>query len=196
MNEDEGKGRQSVAGWVFRPGGVPTPSVEQQSAQEETSSQPTHDAEPEIAWSASEYIANPKNAAWFISLALASVAVTVVVYVLTRDVISSVAIIMLGFIVGVFAARQPQELRYALDRSGVHMGQKFYPYHSFKSFSVVPDGAFNYVSLLSLQRFMPPIALHFSPQDEDKILKTLADYLPYEEHKRDIVENFSRRVRF
>ena len=195
MNEDEGSNKQPVAGWVFRPGGSPTPSAQHPSpGQSQAASEPANEAH--LAWSASEYTANPKNASWFTSLAGLSVLFTVVIYLLTKDFISSGAILMLGVIVGVFAARQPHELSYALDRSGVHMGPKFYPYRSFKSFSVIIDGAVSHVSLMSLQRFMPPLALHYSPENEDKIITTLADHLPYEEHKLDIVENFSRRVRF
>jgi hypothetical protein len=150
----------------------------------------------EITWAASEYISNPKNSSWFTMLGLASVMLTVAVYFLTRDVISAVAIILLGIIVGVFAARQPRELTYALDVSGIHLGPKFYPYNSFKSFSVVPEGAFSHISLLPLKRFMPPIAIHFAPENEDKIITALGNYLPYEEHKPDIVESFSHRVKF
>jgi uncharacterized membrane protein YobD (UPF0266 family) len=148
-----------------------------------------------VSWTASEYQANPKSAGWFGSLALASVLLAVVIYLVTRDLISTVVIGLVGVIVGIFAARQPQILQYHLDSQGIYIGNKFYPYASFKSFSVAEDQAMSYISLLSLRRFMPPLAIHYDPADEEKIVNTLADYLPYEEHKKDIVDNITRRFR-
>ena len=192
QNEDN---NQPEAGWVFTPGSKAAPAP--QSA---TNSAPrTQTAVPhnsQVSWTASEYIANPKNVKWFALLAVATLVLTVIIYLFTRDIISVVVILMLGIIVGVFAARQPNVLEYHLDTSGLYMGQKFYPYTSFKSFSVVEDGAFSHLSLMPLKRFMPSLAVHYAPEDEENIINTLSDYLPYEKHKRDVVENITRRVRF
>jgi hypothetical protein len=83
-----------------------------------------------------------------------------------------------------------------VDNSGIHIGAKFYPYVSFKSFSVAQEHAIGYISLMPLKRFMPPLVVHYAPEDEDRIANTLADYLPYEDHKTDMVDNFTRRIRF
>ncbi|CAN5399088.1 hypothetical protein BH10PAT3_BH10PAT3_5410 [soil metagenome] len=192
--QDEDK-EQPQAGWVFKPGGETPPPLE--AASEPVANQPIPSAHPsEVSWSASEYIANPKNTSWYAMLAASSIALAVIVYFITSDVVSTVVIVILGIIVGVFAARQPQVLEYKLDTKGIHLGPRFYPYNTFKTFSVVSEGPFSHISLLPLKRFMPPLAVHYAPEDEDKITKTLADYLPYEEYKRDLVESFSRRVRF
>jgi hypothetical protein len=123
-------------------------------------------------------------------------ALAIIVFFITRDYVSTGVIAVFGVIIGVFAARQPHVLEYALDRTGIHMGPRFYSYNAFKSFSVVDEGAFSHISLLPLKRFMPNMVIHYSPADEEKITHTLADYLPYAEHKHDAIENFSRRVRF
>ncbi len=198
MNEDEGGNQQAVAGWVFKPGSAPIAATPppQQPIITDVDPVNTHDGRDAVSWSASEYIANQKNAAWFINLGIVSVILSIVVYLLTKDLVSVVSIGMLGLIVGIFAARHPHKLEYALDASGVHLGMKFYPYGTFKSFSVVPEGAFSHISLLPLKRFMPPIAIHFAPEDSEKIINAIGDYLPYEEHKNDIVESLSHRVKF
>lgn len=175
---------------------VPVQSIQQPYvAVQPQSSQTTQDPSV-VSWSSSEYIANPKNASWFMILGVGSVVLSAAIYLLTKDKISIVAILSICIIVGVFAARKPRDVQYALDRSGMHMGEKFYPYGAFKSFSIVQETISSHVSLMPLKRFMPPVALHYAAQDEDKIVETLGDYLPYEEHKPDVVENFSRRVRF
>jgi hypothetical protein len=141
-----------------------------------------------VSWTASEYAANPKNVGWFMLLGLATIVLGAATYLITHDVISTIAICIFGIIVGVFAARKPHVLDYRVDSRGIQIGQKYYPYNTFKAMS--------YVSLLPLKRFMAPIAIHYSPDDEENILNTLADYLPYEDHKPDMVDNLSRRVRF
>lgn len=151
---------------------------------------------PHVEWSASEYIANPKSFGWFVILGIASVVLAAVVYIITKDVVSTVVMAILGIIIGIFAARQPQVLQYAVDNSGIHVGQKFYQYESFKWFSVVNSHGMGYIYLMPLKRFMPPLTIHYDPSDEDKIADTLAEYLPYEDYKPDVVDDITRRFRF
>lgn len=149
-----------------------------------------------IEWTASEYLAHQKGASWYGALALAVLLLVLVVYFVTGDIISTVVIGVVGILFGVFAARQPRVLNYSIDSSGVHVGEKLYPFGTFKSFSVGNDQAMSYISLTPLRRFMPPLTIHYAPEDEDVITNTLSQYLPFEEHKRDIVDSFSRKIRF
>ena len=190
MEEDK---NEPEAGWVFKPGnGAPAANAGANDYEPKNRNVSSTD----VSWSASEYISHPKNMNWFAMLAAATVALAVIVYFITSDVLSAIIIVVLGIIVGVFAARQPRVLDYQLDNRGIHMGVRFYPYGTFKSFSVINDGAFSHISLLPLRRFMPPMAIHYSPEDEKKIMETLGDYLPYEKPSRDLIESFSRKVRF
>lgn len=150
----------------------------------------------QIEWTASEYIANPKSSGWFGLLMLGSVVLAAVVYVITRDFVSTGVIIFLAIIVGVFAARQPKTLTYKIDNTGVHIGERHFPYDTFKFFSIGYEHAIGFISLMPLRRFMPPLTIHYSPQDEERIAETLANYLPYEEHKLDAVDAITRRLRF
>ncbi len=150
---------------------------------------------PHITWTASEYAAHPKSAGWFGLLALGSILVAIAVYLVTSDIVSTVVIATVGIIIGIFAARQPRVLQYALDNYGMHIGEKLYQYDTFKYFSVSDEQGMSYIQLMPLRRFMPPLTVHFDPADEDRIAEVLAAYLPMEEHKPDMVENLSRRLR-
>ena len=150
----------------------------------------------EITWSASEFIAHQKNVGWFAGLGFVISVVAIGVFILSKDFVSSFMIVVLGLAFGVFAARKPRVLDYTISSKGITMGQKFYPYESFKTFSVVEEGPLHSVLLSPLQRFMPPISVYYEPADEDRILDTLADYLPFIEAKRDSVDSLMRRVRF
>lgn len=214
-------GNQNEPGFVFKPDDEPSrpsvpdaptstppelpprPPVELQSIQSTSGVQadsytPFAPNTPlaRIEWTASEYAASPKNAGWFLALAAGSILLAAVVYLLTSDLVSTAVIIILGIIVGIFAARQPQVLQYAVDNNGVHVGPKLYPYNVFKSFSVADDQAIGFIQLMPLKRFMPPLTIHYDPADEDKIASTLAEYLPFEEHRRDVVDSITRRFRF
>lgn len=172
------------------------PAPSEMPTEEESQQAPTENA-AHVEWTASEYIAHQKNAGWFALLALATLGVAAVVFLVTSgDLIATVVIGLLGVSLGIFAARQPKVLNYAIDSSGIHIGQKFYPYGSFKSFSVVHDQAMGYISLAPLRRFMPPLSVHYDPNDENKIAQTLAEYLPYDDHKPDMTDTITRKIRF
>ena len=181
-------------GWVFKPGTseASSPNVGSETPDLVNASH----SDSSVSWSASEYVANPKNISWFSMLGIATGLIAVVVYLITKDLVSTIVIVVLGIVVGIFAARQPQTLEYNISEQGIQIGPKGYPYESFRSFSVAQEGGISFVSLAPLKRFMPPITIHYAPDDEEKILTALSSYLPFEEHKRDIVDSFSRRLRF
>jgi hypothetical protein len=97
---------------------------------------------------------------------------------------------------GVFAARKPRTLNYALDDAGIHIGQKFYSYGDFKSFSVLDEGGLNAIWLMPLKRFMPSLTIYYAPNDEDKIMRVLSSFLPFEDRDHDMVDRLMRKVRF
>lgn len=198
MQDDQNGENQGVpaAGWVFKPGQSQTDVVTAPVSSVQ-STQANIDQDDSIAsWSASEYVANPKNSGWFMMLGFGTALLAIVIYLLTHDIVSIVAIVLLGIIVGAFAMHQPSTLNYLLDTNGLMIGPKYYSFANFKSFTVINEGAFNHVSLLPLKRFMPPITVHYPPDQEQQIIEALADRLPYEEPKRDLIDSISRKVRF
>jgi hypothetical protein len=149
-----------------------------------------------VTWTASEYIAHEKAGNWYVLLALAVFVLAAVVYFLTKEVVSTVVIIIMGLAFGTFAARKPQELTYVLDNTALTVGNKAYPYSQFKSFTVLEEGAIHSIMLMPLQRFMPPLSVYYDPKDENKIAEALSSYLPYEDRKQDAVDRLMRKVRF
>ncbi len=188
-------GDEKETGWVFEPGDSSPPETDK--PRDETASGLPQGDYPRVEWTASEYIAHQKTGGWYVLLALGSAGVAAVVYFVTDgDLISTSVILILGLSLGVFAARQPRELTYVIDHTGLYIGEKFYPYQSFKTFSVVRDQGLGYISLAPLRRFMPPLTVHYDPEDEDKIAETLSQYLPYDDHKPDITDIIARKIRF
>ena len=224
MQSDQNGGdpQQPSTGFVFHPGDSPTVPQEQVSTNPPVSpltGQPAATHQPvltpeqtnlppqpsnsksspedeDISWTASEFIAHQKSFGWYLGLGLAAASLAVVVYILTRDKVSSVMIIIVACVFGVFALKKPRVLQYIVDDRGITIGQKHYSFSLFKSFSVVEDGAAHSLILMPLQRFMPTISVYYSVGDEQKILVKIADFLPFEEHAQDFVDRIMRKIRF
>ncbi len=164
-----------------------------ENTQDQTGEQAVHGT---VSWTASEYIAHEKGGSWYILLAFAVIVGAALVYIITKEMISAVVIVIMGVAFGGFAVRKPQELNYVLDANGLTVGNKLYEYGQFKSFTVVEEGAIDSIMLMPLQRFMPPLSVYFDPADEEKITNALSAYLPYEDRKQDPVDRLMRKVRF
>ncbi len=149
-----------------------------------------------VQWTASEFLAHQKNSNWYLILILGAFGLSVVVYLLTRDIISSISLLIFAILLAIVAARKPRTLRYHLGDHGLQVEERFYPYQDFKSFSVINEGAINSIMLLPLKRFATGVTMYYAPEDEQKILDVLSAELPYEERQQDPVDKFMQRIRF
>lgn len=149
-----------------------------------------------VQWTASEFLAHQKNRNWYLILILGAFGVSIAVYLLTGDIISSISLLVFAILLAVVAARKPRTLQYHLGDHGLQVEQKFYPYQDFKSFSVINEGAINSIMLLPLKRFATGVTMYYAPEDEQKILDVLSSELPYEERHQDPVDKFMQRIRF
>lgn len=175
---------EPAAGWQYSDGNEGAPPAAQSPAVQA------------VSWTASEYISHAKGASWFAALGVALFVIVGIVYVLTKDIVASVGVGVAGIAFAAFSARPPRTLQYAITEQGIQIGQRFYPYHEFKSFSVMHDGPLPSVLLMPLKRFLPPITIFFEPQSGDAIIDTLSAYLPHESKEPDAVDKFMSRIRF
>ena len=149
-----------------------------------------------VTWSASEFIAHEKDLGWFALLGGGTALLMALIFLITRDMISTVIVLVVAIAFGAFATRQPRVLPYKVDGTGVHIGEKSYPYEMFKSFALIQEDGIRSILLLPLKRFMPPISIYMDPEDEAMIAGTLANYLPHEDRQQDPVDRLMRRLRF
>lgn len=149
-----------------------------------------------IAWTASEFVAHEKTTGWYLGLLGAAVAVAGLVYLVTRDIISTAVVLIGAAAFGILASRKPKQQQYSLDPYGLTIGQKHYDYSTFRSFSVVPEGAFSSIVFMPLKRFAQTATIYYAPEDEDKIVDLISQSLPFEEHRADAVDSLMKRIRF
>jgi hypothetical protein len=164
--------------------------------QPESSSNIKDDSLLDISWSASEFIAHKKDVGWYVILALITLAIAAVTYILTHDKMSTAVIVLAGGIFGFYAARKPRLLNYKIDRSGVTIQTKLFGYDTFKSFAVIEDSALPNIVLLPLKRFMPRLSIYLDPSSEGKVIKALTERIPQDSYQQDIIERLMQRVRF
>lgn len=170
----------------------PQPSVARQDYNAVSPGQ----ADTEISWTASEYVAHHRGTGWFLLLGVGMLAMTAGTYLLTRDIFSSVVILVILALVGVSATHKPRVLPYQLTNQGLSVGNRFYPYGQFKAFSIADEGAFSSITFAPMKRLSPPLSIYYDPADEDRIVAALSLYLPMELHKADAMESLTRRLRF
>ena len=149
-----------------------------------------------ISWVASEFIAQNKSTGWYLVLGIIAVVAAVLTYLLTKDITATVVIVLAAIIMGVYGARQPRQLQYALNSSGLQIGERYLPLNLFRSFSLVEEGAIDSIIFMPIKRFGQAITVYFDPNDEQRILDLLANRLPMENKTHDSVERLMRRIRF
>ena len=149
-----------------------------------------------INWKASEFVEHHKNFSWYTGLILVALILAALVFIATRDKISTGMVLIAALVLGIFAARKPRVLDYRLDDTGLTIGAKFYDYAAFKSFSVIDEGPAYSIFLMPMKRFMPGLSLYYDQKDQGKIVDILAQRLPLEDRHVDTVDRFMHRIRF
>lgn len=149
-----------------------------------------------ISWTASEFVAHNKSPLWYGLLVLISLVVVVGIWLLTHDFITTIVIALAAAAFGAVAARQPRELAYRLDGSGLTIDQRQFTYGQFRSFAVMREGAFSSIVFMPMKRFAPLTTIYYDPSDEAKIVDLLSDRLPLEDRQHDLVDRFMWRIRF
>lgn len=182
------------SGWQFKNEGSNTGNPV--AAEFELPPEPVPTNSEELSWTAAEFIAHEKSAGWYGLLTLGTVIAATVVYLLTKDKLSTGTVVLAALALGAFAARKPKSQQYSVRPDGIQVGQKLYDFQDFKTFSVAEEGAVASVVFMPLKRFMPSLTIYLVPELEDQVVDFLSAYLPFEQHKTDAVDSLLRRIRF
>lgn len=167
-----------------------------ESSQPEEVTQDGNTPAQSINWTASEYISHEKTTKWHTYLFAVAGVVVFVVYIISKDILASIVILLSATAMSVYAKKPPSERSYELGHDGVSIDGKAYGYDMFKSFSIVEEGAINSIWLKPIQRISPTIVMYFPQDKEEEIQDMLAYYLPFEEKSLDAIDRLTKRIRF
>lgn len=149
-----------------------------------------------IEWVSSGDELQARSSAWRIRMILLSVVAAAIIYAITRDVVSSGAVVIAGILFGFLGARKPPAIQYKLDSHGFSIGPRVYSYREFRAFSVADDIVPPSINIVPLKRFSPMLSIHFDVQHHDEIVDILAQHLPLEEHRHDAFDSIITRIKF
>ncbi len=178
------------------PAPQPPPAAEEPLPKLDLGPLPNENDNDTVTWTASEFVAREKSSKWYLKLAIATVLVAILTFVIARDLVSVSVIIIAGILLGIYGTHQPRQREYQLDQLGIGIAGNYHSYDEFRSFTVAPEEAFAGIVLMPLKRFAVPLTIYYAPEDEEKILTILSDHLPFEEYRGDAVEDLMRHIRF
>jgi len=149
-----------------------------------------------VSWTISESMFETKSITWYLILAAAAIVFAGLVYLFTRDKITTGVIIVTAIVLGYYAGHKLTAITYKLEEDNLRIDTKQYRLGRFRSFFVIEqDKSTNFI-LIPLKRFSPAITLYANPKDGEKVLDVLNHYLPIDKNREDIVDRFMRRINF
>lgn len=167
-----------------------------QYTQEAPELKPADVLSEDITWSAAEFIEHPKSVSWYGLLMLAALVLATADYFFTKDILSTSVVIIAAMMFGAYARHKPRTRQYHLTPQGLQIGEKLYIFQSFRSFSVTEEGSTASIMFTPLGRFMPPLTIYVPDDVEDRVLDYLNAFLPFEQHRTDVVDGLLRRIHF
>ena len=148
-----------------------------------------------ISWSAPDSLGSQKSPRWYFLLISLAIIVSVVSYLLTRDLVTVVVICVATVSIIFYTRSKPHNLDYSLGPKGLDIGQKHYGFEAFKSYHVLED-RLPTIQLMPQKKFMLPISVYFTPDESEKIINVLGEHLPYENKKQDLLDRVISKFHF
>ncbi len=177
-------------------GGVISYSTSETSLSPVSTAIPPQGPDGSITWTASEFIQHQKGPIWYVVLFVVTFIIAFLFWLLTKDLMTAAVIVLAMVILAIWAAKKPREIEYRIDKDGLHIADKTYPFVEFKSFAIDRHGAFSSLVFLPLKRFSLLTTVYYDPADESKITDIVSQYLPIQEKSRDIIDELMWKIRF
>ena len=152
--------------------------------------------EPLINWTSVNSYTVRKTFSWYLTLITLTAAIAIVVYLITKDKVTSAVLLVSGILIAIYAGKKPKVVNYQLTRNGFTVNGKYYEFSSFRSFAIIHQGVGASAVLTPLKRFLPYSYIYFERDLEDQIATALSEVLPFEDQHTDSVESFLRRIGF
>lgn len=156
---------------------------------------PTSLQSPELEWETTGDDHGSRGSLWFGSMVLGSICLSALIFLFTRDIVSTGVVLVALIGVVVYSGRQPKTGHYAFRADYLYVNNKPYNLKMFKSFSMTEESATVVFRLEALKRLMPYIVLYAPANLADQITTYLTAYLPQQEHKPELTEELFRRLK-
>ncbi len=149
-----------------------------------------------VGWTGPEFIHHQKQSGWYLVYSVVAVILIAIIYLVTKDIPSTVVIAAGALMFGIYSARKPRDVQYVLTPTGIKISQKAYGLENFRSFAVVEEVGVDTIVFLPLKRFSPSLTICYPADQEERIITLLSPLLPQSDYQHDAVDRLMHRIRF
>lgn len=149
-------------------------------------------------WEAHEYFFQEKTSDWYWAVGIVTLCVAVL-SIIFGNVLFGLIVLIGGFILSIFAARKPTLLRFELNKSGLLINKRLFPFSSLESFFVEDNRHHDMQSklLIKSQRIIVPlIVIPLEGIDPEDVRDFLLDHLLEEHHTESLGQKLMEGLGF
>lgn len=123
--------------------------------------------EEKISWSALEYEEKTRSTDWFWALGVIVVAISITA-IIYSNYFFAILVILSGILLGFFAIKKPEMVSYELNKKGLKIKTRLFPYDTIKAFFVqtAPKPT---LFIKSSRMFMPMLSIPINQELTEKI---------------------------
>jgi len=144
-----------------------------------------------LSWEAPSRPFRKKDRSYYTTLAII-VLLLVLILLLAKEFLLIATLLSLTFVAYVLAFVPPHKINYKISTQGVTIGEDFYFWHFLDSFWFKEKEGYKVVHVQTRLRFPAQLMLVLESQDEEKIKKIVARFLPFlEKPHRSWMEKWS-----
>lgn len=149
-----------------------------------------------IEWTALEYEEKERGNDWFWALGVIVVASSVASFIY-ENYFFGLFLIIGGILLGMFAIKKPDLVFYELNKKGLQIKNRLYPYENIKAFWVKKDGDSPTLFIKSERLFLPLLSMPIKSELATEIRNLmLSNNVPEEEMKEHISEKIMDSLGF
>ena len=149
-----------------------------------------------VSWTASEFIDHEKKSNWYLFLIMATIIVAGLLFLITHQIISPLAVVVLALLFGIYGNAKPRSLKYVVDASGVTVEKKHFNYDAFKGVEIIKDSIVPEISFTPIKRIAVPLTIYYPKELEDEIVGLVSTFLPLNVKRADAIDRLIARLRF
>lgn len=131
-----------------------------------------------LSWEAPSRPFRKKDRSYYTTLAIIVVLLVLILF-LAREFLLMGALLALTFVAYVLAFVPPHPIKYRISTQGVTIGEDFYFWHFLDSFWFKEKDGSKVLHIQTRLRFPAQLMLVLAGQDEEKVKKMVARFLPF-----------------
>ncbi|OGZ33920.1 MAG: hypothetical protein A2Y98_00375 [Candidatus Portnoybacteria bacterium RBG_19FT_COMBO_36_7] len=150
----------------------------------------------DIQWQAPEFEKHEKGLAWFIILGIFALTIFTIV-LLMKNFIFAILIVMMVFIVFIYALKEPRIITFKISAKGINIGDKNYSFSELKSFWIFYEPPeIKELSIKSKKWIMPLIKIPLDKQDPTFIRNALIKFMPEQMQEQSLIDILAKNLKF